>query len=240
MWGVVSDEWKRAMCHSRLLADASGLIFVTVPCRVYYQASKQRFPLLFINAPFPHPSTSPGSSSSIGIRYSFVSGTILKIPYVPSGISGLLRNPFASTGPWPLCFLPLVERRSPVFAGPIVKLACILFSLSFTCIAALGIYCPTTKRLLQSSTDSTRQIQTLASSQPVEDSAEDQATAHHNDPIAANGWRFHVNIRFGVAFNVAEGANAARALVYATVVLLLAIAAGCTGFVRVSPFFWAS
>jgi len=122
------------------------------------------------------------------------------------------------------------------FAGPIVKLACILFSLSFTCIAALGIYCPTTKRLLQSSTDSTRQIQTLASSQLVEGGAEDRATAHRNDPIAANGWRFHVNIRFGVALNVAEGANTARALVHATVVLLLAIAAGCTGFVTVSPF----
>lgn len=74
--------------------------FRNVPCRVYYQASKQRPPLLFINGPFPHPSTSPGSSSSIRIPYSFVSGTILKIWYIWSPSQPLRVNrPFALY-PW--------------------------------------------------------------------------------------------------------------------------------------------
>ncbi len=121
------------------------------------------------------------------------------------------------------------------FAGPIIKLACILFSVS--CIAVLGIYCPTTQRLLQSCTDSTQQIKTLASFQAVEGSAEEErATVRHQDLIASNGWRFYVNIRFGVALNFTEGANMARAAVHTTVVVLLALAAGCTGFVTVSLF----
>ncbi|KAI0287722.1 hypothetical protein BC826DRAFT_1178256 [Russula brevipes] len=44
-------------------------------------------------------------------------------------------------------------------------------------------------------------------------------------------WRFHVNIRFGVALNIAEGASNARAVAHTALVVLLAIAAGCTGFV---------
>ena len=130
-------------------------------------------------------------------------------------------------------------KEQPRFAGLIVKLACILFSVSFTCIAALGIYCPTTKRLLQSCTDSTRQIGTLASFQPVEGSAEERATARRDDLVNPSGWRFYVNIRFGVALNFAEGASTVRALAHATVVVLLALVAGCTGFVSVSLFFLA-
>jgi hypothetical protein len=125
------------------------------------------------------------------------------------------------------------------FVGPIVKLACILFSVSFTCIAVLGIYCPTTKRLLQSCTGSTQQIKTLASFQPIEDSAEERADARRNDLVDLSGWRFYVNIRFGVALNFAEGANTVRGVAHATVVVLLALVAGCTGFVTVS-LFWLS
>jgi hypothetical protein len=135
----------------------------------------------------------------------------------------------SASAPWSFYSVSLV------FVGSIVKLACILFSVSFTCIAALGIYCPTTKRLLQNCTDSKRQIQTLASFQPVEDSAEERTTAYRNDSTP-NDWRFYVNIRFGVALNVAEGANTARAMVHAAVVLLLTLAVGCTGFVTVSLF----
>lgn len=112
----------------------------------------------------------------------------------------------------------------------IVKLACFLFSFSFTCIA-LGVYCPTTKRLLRGCTDSSQQIETLASFQPAEDSADERATAPRNDWTITNRWRFYVNIRFGVALNLAEGANAVRGVMNTTFVVLLAIAAGCTGFV---------
>jgi len=55
--------------------------------------------------------------------------------------------------------------------------------------------------------------------------------ARRDDLTIANGWRFYVNIRFGVALNVVEGANAARARVHSVVVVLLALAVGCTGFV---------
>ena len=103
------------------------------------------------------------------------------------------------------------------------------------CIA-LGIYCPTTKRLLRGHTDSSRQIGTLASSQSVEDSADEQATARNGSTIT-NRWRFYVNIRFGVALNLAEGANAARGMMNTMLVVLLAIATGCTGFVTVGLFF---
>ena len=122
------------------------------------------------------------------------------------------------------------------FVPTIVKLACFLFSFSFTCIA-LGIYCPTTKRLLRGCTDSSRQIETLASPQPVEDGADEQATVPRNDPTITNRWRLYVNIRFGVALNLAEGANAVRGVMNTMLVVLLAIATGCTGFVMVSVIF---
>ena len=114
-----------------------------------------------------------------------------------------------------------------------VKLACFLFSFSFTCIA-LGIYCPTTKRLLRGVTDSSQEIKTLASSQPVEDSADERAAAPRDDWTITNRWRFYVNIRFGVALNLVEGANAMRGMMNSTFVLLLVFATGCTGFVTVS------
>jgi hypothetical protein len=60
--------------------------------------------------------------------------------------------------------------------------------------------------------------------------------ARRDDLTIANGWRFYVNIRFGVALNVVEGANAARARVHSVVIVLLALAVGCTGFVTVSLF----
>jgi len=130
------------------------------------------------------------------------------------------------------------------FVPTIVKLACFLFSFSFTCIA-LGIYCPTTKRLLQGRTASSRQIETLASFQPIEDSADERATASRNDWTVADRRRFYVNIQFGVVLNfaegVAEGANAVRGMMNAMVVVLLALAVGCTGFVTVSffyPWWW--
>lgn len=121
----------------------------------------------------------------------------------------------------------------------IVKLACFLFSVSFTCIA-LGICCPTTKRLLQGHTDSTQQIKTLASLQSIEDIPDEGATAPPNDWTITNRWRFYVNIRFGVALNFAEGANAARGMMNATVVVLLALATGCTGFVAVSHLIFSA
>lgn len=49
-----------------------------------------------------------------------------------------------------------------------------------------------------------------------------------------DGWRFYVNVRFGMALNVAEGANTVRAMVHTVVVVLLALVAGCSGFVKVS------
>jgi len=58
--------------------------------------------------------------------------------------------------------------------------------------------------------------------------------ARREDLTITNGWRFYINIRFGVALNVVEGANAARAKVHSVVVVLLALALGCTGFVTVS------
>ena len=42
-----------------------------------------------------------------------------------------------------------------------------------------------------------------------------------------------------MALNFAEGANTVRAVAHATVVVLLALVAGCTGFVTVS-LFWLS
>ena len=133
-----------------------------------------------------------------------------------------------------LC-LPIRNAKS-CLPPTIVKLACFLFSVSFTCIA-LGIYCPTTKRFLRGCADSTRQIKTLAPFQPAEESADERAPALPNDETTAdNRWRFYVNIRFGVALNLAEGANAAYGMMNAMMVVLLALAAGCTGFVAVSLF----
>jgi hypothetical protein len=129
----------------------------------------------------------------------------------------------------------LIVKAKSRFVPTIVKLACFLFSFSFTCIA-LGIYCPTTKRLLRGRTDSSRQIETLASYQSVEDSADERATAPRNDWTITN-WRFYVNIRFGVALNLAEGVNAVRGVMNTMLVVLLAIAMGCTGVVTVSLFF---
>lgn len=122
------------------------------------------------------------------------------------------------------------RKAEPCFVPTIVKLACFLFSFSFTCIV-LGVYCPTTKRLLRGRTDSSQQIETLASLQSVEDGADEGTTAPRNDWTITNRWRFYVNIRFGVALNLAEGANAVRGVVNTMLVVLLAIAAGCTGFV---------
>jgi hypothetical protein len=123
------------------------------------------------------------------------------------------------------------------FNPTIVKLACFLFSFSFTCIV-LGVYCPTTKRLLRGRTDSSQQIETLASLQSVEDSADEGATAPRNDWTITNRWRFYVNIRFGVALNLAEGATAVRGVMNTMLMVLLVIATGCMGFVTVSLFFY--
>jgi len=109
----------------------------------------------------------------------------------------------------------------------LVNLACLLVSFSFTCIAALGIYCPTTKRFIRSCTDLAPQINTLASLQHIDGSAEERALTRRDDLTITSGWRFYVNIRFGVALNVA----AARAMVHSVVVVVLALAVGCTGFV---------
>jgi hypothetical protein len=46
----------------------------------------------------------------------------------------------------------------------------------------------------------------------------------------------NVNIRLGVALNFVEGANTARTVVHTVVVVLLALAAGCTGFLTVRSF----
>jgi hypothetical protein len=136
---------------------------------------------------------------------------------------------------WLSLCLPIRKAKS-YLASTIVKLACFLFSFSFTCIA-LGIYCPTTKRFLRGGTDSPRQIETLDSVQSIRDSADDErATAHPSDWTVTDRWRLYVNIRFGVAFNLAEGANAARGVMNATVVFLVVLATGCTGFLAVSLF----
>jgi hypothetical protein len=120
----------------------------------------------------------------------------------------------------------------------VAKLACLLFSFSFTCtcIAALGIYCPTTNHLLRNCTDSSRQIKTLASPQGIEGNLEEQALTPRNDLTITGGWRLNVNIRLGVAFNFVEGANTARTVMHTMVVVLVALAAGCTGFLTVRSF----
>ena len=133
-------------------------------------------------------------------------------------------------------FVSSYRKAESCFVPSIVKLACFLFSFSFTCIV-LGVYCPTTKRLLRGRTDSSQQIETLASLQSVEDSADERNTAPRNDWTITNRWRFYVNIRFGVALNLAEGANAVRGVMNTLLVVLLALAAGSTGFVTVSLFF---
>lgn len=117
---------------------------------------------------------------------------------------------------------------------PLVKLACFLFSLYFTCIAALTVYCPT-KTLLQDCTNSppSRPIKTLASSQHIKHGAEDRASPRCNDLPITDSWRLNVNIRLGVAFKFAEGANTARSAMHTTAVVLVAVIIGCTGFLTV-------
>ena len=150
----------------------------------------------------------------------------LNFPSVLSlGISGVIaRYPsqvVAPHSPAPCSRLSvcLPNRKAKSYSVPtIVKLACFLFSFSFTCIA-LGIYCPTTTRLLRGRTDSSRQIETLASFQSVEESADERATAPRNDWAITNRWRFYVlHIRFGVALNLADGANAVRGVMNTTLV----------------------
>lgn len=114
---------------------------------------------------------------------------------------------------------------------PLVKLACLLFSFYFTCIAALTVCCPT-KRLLRDCTNSSssRQTKTLASSQDTEGGAEDRASARSNDLAIADSWRLNVNIRLGVAIKFAEGANTARSVLHTMAVVAVAVVIGCTGF----------
>ncbi|KAI0248367.1 hypothetical protein BJV78DRAFT_1156577 [Lactifluus subvellereus] len=73
-------------------------------------------------------------------------------------------------------------------------------------------------------------IRTLASSQRVEGNIEEQSSTPRNDPTITDAWRLNVNIRLGVALNFVEGANTARMVMHTVVVVLLALAAGCTGF----------
>jgi len=130
---------------------------------------------------------------------------------------------------WLSLCLPIRKAKS-CLASTIVKLACFLFSFSFTCIV-LGIYCPTTKRFLRGCTDSTRHIKALASSQPTQDSADERATVRPNDWTVTERSRLYVNIRFGVAFNLADGMNAARGMMNTVIVVSFAVVIGCTGFV---------
>jgi hypothetical protein len=132
-----------------------------------------------------------------------------------------------------LSLCPPIREAKSCLASTIVKLACFLFSFSFTCIA-LSIYCPTTKRFLRGWTDSTRQVKALASFQPTEDSADERARARPNDWTVTERWRLNVNIRFGVALNLVDGMNAARGTMNTVIVVFLAVVIGCTGFVAVS------
>jgi hypothetical protein len=82
-----------------------------------------------------------------------------------------------------------------------------------------------------------RQVKALASFQPTEDSADERARARPNDSTVTERWRIYVNIRFGVALNLADWMNAARGTINTVIVVFLAVVIGCTGFVAVSPFF---
>lgn len=61
--------------------------------------------------------------------------------------------------------------------------------------------------------------------------------APREDWTITNRWRFYVNIRFGVALNLAEGATAMRGMMNSMLLALIVFATGCTGFVTVSLFF---
>lgn len=224
------------------LARALGL------SSLYYEAIQQQASSSFHHVPFPHPQAL-SSSTRIGLFFFFTVPPWAEYHSIP-------QFPICSF-PWyiwrhctipPRCApqvsppcsgfrsaSPIVKAKS-YFVPTTVKLACFLFSFSFTCIA-LGIYCPTTKRLIRGRTDSSQQIETLASVKSAEDSTDERATAPRNDWTITNRWRFYVNIRFGVALNLAEGANAVWGVMNTLLVVLLAIAVGCTGVVTVSPLF---
>ena len=141
--------------------------------------------------------------------------------------------PTSARSPWWLSLCLPIRKAKSRLASRIVKLACFLFSFSFTCLA-LGIYCPTTKRFLRGCTDSTRHIKALASFQPTQDSADERATVRPDDWTVTERSRLYINIRFGVALNLAEGMNVARGKMNTVIVVVFAVVIGCTGFVAVS------